>query len=225
MTKLKEHRQKKADRVKSWDIIATGLNVAGWLLLVVSFMQPKNPINIAQLSIAFGLFSVSVGAERLRESDLLLLNSATKYEENIINDRVMLDTVINEELYKLKTIEEMFIQFPSDRHLEIAQKIGAAPPNYAARQLDPIVQSLHQPIQAPMVTDDADPTGDFDPEVQPEQREDSGSRFIMASNVDEWFKEMGDRAPQSLVDQWLQCPGAGIEITNGQASVVPKKGN
>ena len=180
-------------------------------------------MNIARLSIAFGWFSVSVGAERLRESDLLLLDRATKYEENTINDRVMLDTVLNEELYKLKAIEEMFVQFPSDRHLEIAQKIGVAPPNYAARQLDPIVQSLQQPIQAPMVTDDVDPTGDFDPEVQSVQREDSGSRFIMASNVDEWFKEMGDRAPQSLTDQWSQSPGAGIEITDGQASVVPKR--
>jgi len=223
--KLLEHKAKKEKRVNGWDIISAGLGISGWLMIAISAIQPKNPVNMLRLSTAFViLFPVSVGAERLREDDLLSLDRATDYEKALISDRLRFDTVIGEELHRIRTAEEVFAQVPVDRQLEIAQKIGVAPPNYAARQVDPIVQSLHQPIPTQTATEEVDPTGDFDPEDQADQREDSGSRFIMAANVEAWFEEMGDRAPKSLIDEWAKSPGAGIEITDGQAFVVPKKG-
>ena len=93
---LEEHKKKKAYKVNGWDIISTGLGIAGTLVIVVSAMQPKNPINMLRLPAALTLFAVSVGAERLRESDLLSLDRALQYEKNLQSDRLRFSTVIGE---------------------------------------------------------------------------------------------------------------------------------
>lgn len=227
--KLEEHKNKKAYKVQGFDIISTGLNIAGWLLLATSAMQPKNPVNIARLGLSFGLFSASVITERLRESDLLSLDRATDYEKVLIGDRLKLDAVITEELHKLEVAESVFAQVPIDRHMEIAQKIGVAPPNYAARQVDPIAQSLSQPQTQTVVEDEVDPTGDFDPESRSQEREDSGSRFILAENVDSWFQEIkksGEYKPdaiEALMNEWEESGGIGIEVSDNRAFVIPQQ--
>ena len=219
-TELEEHKKKKAYKVNGWDIISTGLGIAGTLVIVVSAMQPKNPINMLRLPAALTLFAVSVGAERLRESDLLSLDRALQYEKNLQSDRLRFSTVIGEELHRVNIAEEAYSQLPPDRHLEIAQKIGIAPPNYAARQPDPVVQQLQQPVTQ---TIEPDPTGDFDPYQQAEKRSDSGSSFIPAVRVADWFKEMGKAIPESLIEEWKTEPGTGISIEDGNATIVRRE--
>ena len=218
-TELEEHKKKKAYKVNGWDIISTGLGIAGTLVIVVSAMQPKNPINMLRLPAALTLFAVSVGAERLRESDLLSLDRALQYEKNLQSDRLRFSTVIGEELHRVSIAEEAYSQLPPDRHLEIAQRIGIAPPNYAARQTDPVVQQLQQPTQ----TIEPDPTGDFDPEQQAEKRSDSGSSFIPAAKVSDWFTDRGKAIPESLIEEWKTNPGTGISIENGNANIIRRE--
>jgi len=218
-TELEEHKKKKAYKVNGWDIISTGLGIAGTLVIVVSAMQPKNPINMLRLPAALTLFAVSVGAERLRESDLLSLDRALQYEKTLQSDRLRFSTVIGEELHRVSIAEEAYSQLPPDRHLEIAQKIGIAPPNYAARQPDPVVQQLQQPTQ----TIETDPTGDFDPEQQTEKRSTSGSSFIPAAKVSDWFAQMGKAIPESLREEWKTEPGTGISIEDGNANIIRRE--
>lgn len=219
-TELEEHKRKKAYKVNGWDIISTGLGIAGTLVIVVSAMQPKNPINMLRLPAALILFAVSVGAERLRESDLLSLDRALQYEKNLQSDRLRFSTVIGEELHRMSIAEEAYSQLPPDRHLEIAQRIGVAPPNYAARQPDPVVQQLQQPVTQ---TIEPDPTGDFDPEQQAEKRSTSGSSFIPAEKVSDWFTEMGNAIPESLIEEWETEPGTGISIEDGTANIIRRE--
>ena len=223
--KLEEYKKKKAYKVNGWDIISTGLGIAGTLVIAVSAIQPKNPINMLRLPAALTLFAVSVGAERLKGSDLLLLDRATDYEKSLKSDRLRLGTVIHEELHKLQAVEEMFLQVPPDRHLEIAQKLGVEPPNYAARQVDPLTQQLNQPAQLtqPAQTVEPDPTGNFDPEKATE-RENSGSAFIPAVRVADWLKEVSKVIPESLIKslikEWETNPGIGISIEDGNANII-----
>ena len=116
--------------------------------------------------------------------------------------------------------EEAYSQLPPDRHLEIAQKIGIAPPNYAARQPDPVVQQLQQPVTQ---TIEPDPTGDFDPEQQTEKRSTSGSSFIPAAKVSDWFTQMGKAIPESLREEWKTEPGTGISIEDGNANIIRRE--
>ena len=224
-TELEEHKKKKAYKVNGWDIISTGLGIAGTLVIVVSAMQPKNPINMLRLPAALTLFAVSVGAERLRESDLLSLDRALQYEKNLQSDRLRFSTVIGEELHRVSIAEEAYSQLPPDRHLEIAQKIGIAPPNYAARQPDPVVQQLQQPVTQTPVTQtiEPDPTGDFDPEQQAEKRSNSGSSFIPAEKVSDWFAQMGKAIPDALIEEWKTEPGTGISIEDGNANIIRRE--
>lgn len=217
---LEEHKKKKAYKVNGWDIISSGLGIAGTLVIGVSAMQPKNPINMLRLPAALTLFAVSVGAERLRESDLLSLDRALQYEKNLQSDRLRFSTVIGEELHRVSIAEEAYSQLPPDRHLEIAQRIGVAPPNYAARQPDPVVQQLQQPVTQ---TIEPDPTGDFDPEQQAEKRSDSGSSFIPAEKVSDWFTQMGNAIPESLIEEWETEPGTGISIEDGTANIIRRE--
>ena len=135
------------------------------------------------------------------------------------SDRLRFSTVIGEELHRVSIAEEAYSQLPPDRHLEIAQRIGIAPPNYAARQTDPVVQQLQQPTQ----TIEPDPTGDFDPEQQAEKRSDSGSSFIPAEKVSDWFAQMGKAIPDALIEEWKTEPGTGISIEDGNANIIRRE--
>ena len=218
--KLLEHKAKKEKRVNGFDLISTAFNIAGWSMIAIAAIQPKNPVNMLRISAAVALFYGSVTAERLRESDLLSLNSATDYEKNVVSDRIRLDTVMHEELHRIQATEEFFQQVPVDLHEAVAQKIGATPPNYAARQPDPVVQQLQQPVTQ---TIEPDPTGDFDPEQQAEKRSDSGSSFIPAEKVSDWFAQMGKAIPDALIEEWKTEPGTGISIEDGNANIVRRE--
>jgi hypothetical protein len=212
MSKLQEHKQLKAHKVNGWDIISAGLGIAGTLLIGISAIQPKNPINIVRVPFSFLLFAGSVTAERLRESDLLSLDRALEYEKAIKSERIKIDTTLQERLHHIQAAEEFYAQVPIDRHAEVAAIVGMNPPNYAARQSDPLVQAMSEPVSQTAIAEEVEPTGD-----DPETKESS---FIVAANVAEWFEQMGDRAPESLLNEWKQKPGIGIEITDGQAFVV-----
>jgi len=214
--KLLEHKAKKEKRVNGFDLISTAFNIAGWSMIAIAAIQPKNPVNMLRIPAAVALFYGSVTAERLRESDLLSLDSATDYEKNVVSDRIRLDTVMHEELHRIQATEAFFQQVPVDLHEAVAQKIGATPPNYAARQPDPVVQQLQQTIEP-------DPTGDFDPEQQAEKRSNSGSSFIPAEKVSDWFTQMGKAIPESLINEWKAEPGTGISIEDGDANIVRRE--
>jgi hypothetical protein len=219
MSKLQEHKQLKAHKVNGWDIISAGLGIAGTLLIGISAIQPKNPINIVRVPFSFLLFAGSVTAERLRESDLLSLDRALEYEKAIKSERIKIDTTLQEQLHHIQAAEEFYAQVPIDRHAEVAAIVGMNPPNHAARQLDPMVQAMSEPVPQTAMTEEVEPTGD-----DPETREASDSTtFIMAANVAEWFKQMGDRAPEALLSEWKNLPGIGIEITGKKAFVVRQK--
>ena len=218
--KLLEHKAKKEKRVNGFDLISTAFNIAGWSMIAIAAIQPKNPVNMLRISAAVALFYGSVTAERLRESDLLSLNSATDYEKNVVSDRIRLDTVMHEELHRIQATEEFFQQVPVDLHEAVAQKIGATPPNYAARQPDPVVQQLQQPVTQ---TIEPDPTGDFDPEQQAEKRSNSGSSFIPAEKVSDWFAQMGRAIPDALIEEWKAEPGTGISIEDGNANIIRRE--
>ena len=218
--KLLEHKAKKEKRVNGFDLISTAFNIAGWSMIAIAAIQPKNPVNMLRIPAAVALFYGSVTAERLRESDLLSLDRASKYEENVVSDRIRFDTVMHEELHRIQATEEFFPQVPVDLHEAVAQRIGVTPPNYAARQPDPVVQQLQQPVTQ---TIEPDPTGDFDPEQQAEKRSDSGSSFIPAEKVSDWFTQMGKAIPESLINEWKADPGTGISIEDGNANIIRRE--
>lgn len=217
--KLLEHKAKREKRVNGFDLISTAFNIAGWSMIAIAAIQPKNPVNMLRISAAVALFYGSVATERLRESDLLSLDRASEYEKNIVSDRIRFDTVMHEELRRIQATEEFFPQVPVDLHEAVAQRIGVTVPNYAARQPDPVTQQLQQPVTQ---TIEPDPTGDFDPEQQA-SRSDSGSSFIPAVRVADWFKEMGKAIPESLIEEWKTEPGTGISIEDGNTTIVRRE--
>ena len=218
--KLEEHKKNKEKNVNGWDWISTGLGIAGTLTICASLVQPKNPINIVRLPFGCLLFAGSVTAERLRESDLLSFERATEYEKNLLSDRIRRSTVADETIHEILEAEERFALLPPDRHGFLAARLGIDPPNYAARQSDPMVEAMSQPVSQSTAIEDTDPTGDFDPEQPQSKREVSGSTFIQAANVPKWFEQMGDRVPEGLLESWFQSPGIGIEIADGKALIV-----
>jgi hypothetical protein len=220
--KLQKHAEAKAKKVNGWDIISTFLGLGGTALVVVSFTQPKNIANSIRLPAAFGLFAASVVAERCRESELLSLDRATEYLKNLQTERIKLDAVLHQTKYEIQQVEDFYQDIPIDRQPEVAARIGYAPPNYAARQPDPVlsfqpvaVSTAPPEIQIP----DEDPSLNYDPE-----RISSGSIFIPAELVESWFKSHGKDIPQSLIEDWQNSEGAiGIEIHDGSAHVAFKE--
>jgi hypothetical protein len=218
---LKEHEQKKKNQVSLLDRISMGLGAMGGCLIIACILQPGSNANSARLVAGFSFFAASVGAERVREEDVESLERAIGLQKEIKSERIRLDVALNEKLHRIDYAEAVFAVAPIDRHVEIAQELGVAPPNYEARQ-----PKQSQPAAAAPASPTAtmpDPTGDFDPE--PPEPGSIGQEwgFISAEFVEDWFKKMGSQLPQGLINEWRDRPGEAIEVDGVNVKIIRGK--
>lgn len=226
--KLQQHSEEKKQAVRGWDILSTGLGLMGMALMASSLSQPKEILNAIRLPTALVLMVGSVGAEKLRESDLLSLDEAVNFQKAIKTEKIKKDTMLRETIDDLQFEEELFQSVPVDRWSDIAQRTGIMPPNLEARSANSnpaIVQAElpEPPVQgAATATIDPDPCiGGYDPEIGIEPNETTvHDCLIFAANVEAWFNEKGDDVPDSLISEWREKPGIAIKVVDGIASIV-----
>ena len=228
--KLDQHQSEKHQAVKGWDIVSTGLGLMGMALMLTSICQPKSPINALRLPAALVMMVGSVGAERLRETDLLSLDEALNFQNAIKTEKIKKDTMLRETIADLQDEEHLFNSVPVDRWSDIAQRTGIMPPNLEARsalQNQAVPQALPEPpVQGTATaTIESDPCeGGYDPEgLDDSTIETVQDCLIFAANVEAWFAEKGDAAPDSLIAEWRSAPGIAIKVEDGQASIVRSK--
>ena len=228
--KLAEHKDEKRESVRGWDILSFGLGSMGWALVLFSIAQPGNPANAARIPAALGMAIGSVFAERLRETDLLSLDEALLFQNSVKTAKIKQDTMMRETIADLRDEEDFFNSVPIDRWSDLAQRTGIMPPNLEARsamQNQAAPQgSPEPPVQGTAVaTIETDPCeGGYNPEDLDDRTvETVHDCLIFASNVEAWFAEKGDEAPDSLVNEWRSDPGIAIKVEDGQASIVRSK--
>jgi|GEM_PF-1423752 len=228
--KLNTHQSEKQESVRGWDILSFVLGAMGGSLIVYSISQPGNPANALRLPTALVMLSGSVIAERLRETDLLSLDEALNFQKSIKTEKIKKDTMLRETIADLQDEEHLFDSVPVDRWSDIAQRTGIMPPNLEARsamQNQAAPQALPEPpVQGMAVaTIEPDPCeGGYDPEgLNDNPIETVQDCLIFAANVEAWFAEKEDDAPDSLIAEWRSSPGIAIKVENGQASIVRSK--
>lgn len=229
--KLQQHSEEKKQAVRGWDILSTGLGLMGMALMASSLCQPKEVLNSIRLPTALVLMVGSLGAERLRESDLLSLDEAVSFQKAIKTEKIKKDTMLRETIDDLRSEEELFQSVPVDRWSDISQRTGIMPPNLEARNSNPAIapsELSEPPVQGTATaTIEPDPcTGGYDPEGDIEPNEATvNDCLIFAANVDAWFNEKGDDVPDSLISEWRENPGIAIKVVDGIASIVRGKSN
>ena len=228
--KLQQHAAEKKQAVRRWDILSTGLGLMGMLLMLASMCNPGANINAVRLPTALVLMIASVGSEKLRESDLLSLDEAVNFQKSIKTEKIKKDTMLRETIDDLQFEEELFHSVPVDRWSDLTQRTGIMPPNLEARsamQNQASPQGLPEPPAQGMATATIEPDpceGGYDPESLDDRPvETVQDCLIFAANVEAWFAEKGDDAPDSLVDEWRSAPGIAIKVEDGQASIVRSK--
>ena len=230
--KLDTHKSEKQESVRGWDILSFGLGSMGWALVFFSIGQPGNPANALRLPAALGMAIGSVVAEQLRESDLLSLDAAVKFQQSIKTEKIKKNTLMRETIGDLRDEEDWFNSAPVDRWSDIAERTGIMPPNLEARlalQNQAMTQTLPEPPVQGTATATIDPEtdpceGGYDPEgLDDSAVDDVQDCLVFAANVEAWFAEKGDAAPDSLVNEWRSAPGIAIKVENGQASIVRSK--
>jgi hypothetical protein len=231
--KLELHKGEKHQAVRGWDILSFGLGTMSGLLIVVSVAQPKAPLNALRIPAALVMSIGSVVAERLRETDLLSLDEALGFQKAIKTQKIRKDVMMRETIADLQDEEHLFNSVPVDRWSDIAERTGIMPPNLEARsalqnQAAP-QQVLPEPPVQGMATATIDPEtdpceGGYDPEGLDDSPVDVVQDcLIFAVNVEAWFAEKGDAAPDSLVNEWRSAPGIAIKVEDGNASIVRSK--
>ena len=230
MMKLDWHKDEKHQAVRGWDILSSVLGVMGGSLLIFSIGQPKAPLNALRIPTALIMLSGSVIAERLRETDLLSLDEAVKFQKDIKTEKIKKDTMMRETIADLQYEEHLFNSVPVDRWSDLSQRTGIMPPNLEARnavQNQSPPQALPEPpVQgSTTATIEPDPCeGGYDPEALDDSPVESAQDcLVFAAHVEAWFAEKGDDAPDSLVDEWRSAPGIAIKVEDGQASIVRAK--
>lgn len=227
--KLQQHTEEKRQAVRGWDIVSAGFGLTGFALIMASIANPGAKINAIRLPAAFGMMAASVGAERLRESDLLSLNESINFQKTIKTEKIKKDTLLRETIDDLQTEEALFQSVPVDRWSDLAQRTGIAPPNLEARSANanPVTAQAEMPeppVQgtAPTAIMEPDPCADgYDPEAAAATESNvCQDCLIFAANVEAWFAERGDEVPDSLIAEWRQKPGIAIKVTDGIASIV-----
>lgn len=230
--KLELHKGEKHQAVRGWDILSFGLGTMSGLLIVFSVAQPKTPLNALRIPAALVMSIGSVVAERLRETDLLSLDEALGFQKAIKTEKIRKDVMMRETIADLQDEEHLFKSVPVDRWSDIAERTGIMPPNLEARsamQNQAATQLLPEPPVQGTATATIDPEtdpceGGYDPEGLDDSPVDAVQDcLIFAANVEAWFAEKGDAAPDSLVNEWRSAPGIAIKVENGQASIVRSK--
>ena len=232
--KLELHKGEKHQSVRGWDILSFGLGTMSGLLIVVSVAQPKTPLNALRIPTALVMSIGSVIAERLRENDLLSLDEALGFQKAIKTEKIRKDVMMRETIADLQDEEHLFKSVPVDRWSDIAERTGIMPPNLEARSAMQNQAATQQVLPEPPVQGTATATidpetdpceGGYDPEGLDDDRtvETVQDCLIFAANVEAWFAEKGDAAPDSLVNEWRSAPGIAIKVENGQASIVRSK--
>ena len=224
--KLQQHAAEKKHAVRGWDILSTGLGLMGGALMLASMCNPGAKINAVRLPMALVLMVGSVGAEKLRESDLLSLDEAVSFQKTIKTEKIKKDTMLRETIADLRDEEELFGSVPVDRWSDIAQRTGIMPPNLEARNSNPAIapsELSEPPVQGiATATIEPDPcTGGYDPEGDIEPTETTmNDCLVFAANVEAWFNEKGDDVPDTLIAEWTENPGIAIKVEDGIASIV-----
>lgn len=226
--KLQQHAEEKRQSVRGWDIVSAGFGLTGFALIMASIANPGAKINAIRLPAAFGMMLASIGAEQLRESDLLSLNEAINFQKTIKTEKIKKDTLLRETIDDLQAEEALFQSVPVDRWSDLAQRTGIAPPNLEARSANanPATAQAEMPeppVQgtAPTAIMEPDPCADgYDPENVTDESDVCQDCLIFAANVEAWFVERGDEVPDSLIAEWRENPGIAIKVTDGIASIV-----
>ena len=228
--KLDWHKDEKRQSVRGWDILSSVLGVMGGSLIIFSISQPKAPLNALRIPTALIMLSGSVIAERLRETDLLSLDEAVKFQKAIKTEKIKRDVMMSQSLEDLRDEEDWFNSAPVDRWSDLAQRTGIMPPNLEARsalQNQTSPQALPEPPVQGTATATIEPDpceGGYDPEgLDDSPIETAQDCLIFAANVEAWFAEKGDDAPDSLIAEWRSAPGIAIKVEDGQASIVRSK--
>lgn len=222
MDKLQQHTLAKKAAVNGWDLISGFFGVTGGCLIMASCIQPKAPINQFRLPAAFLMMAASVGAERLRENDLVSLDKAIEYHSSIKSERIRRNVIHSQILEDLREEDQLFAQVPQGQWPIVAQRLGINPPNYEMRQ--PQAQRIAEPeVQgvAPVAVVDRDPCADgYDPEASRDDTATIEDTLIFANQVEQWFSDRAGLIPDSLIAEWRDNPGMGIQIKDGVAEIV-----
>ena len=228
--KLDDHRLEKQESVRGWDLLSAGLGAMGGVLILFSIGQPGNRANAFRLPVALGMMLGSVAAERLRENDLLSLDEALNFQKSIKTEKIKKEVMMKESIADLRDEEDWFNSAPVDSWSAITERTGIMPPNLESRsamQNQAVPQSLPEPPVQGTVTATIEPdpcAGGYDPEgLDDSPIETVQDCLIFATNVEAWFAEKGDAAPDSLIAEWRSAPGIAIKVENGQASIVRSK--